>query len=239
MLHEEKTSVIIIKKKNKCAQRRHALSLPCSRCVLCCSIIQMLSMIFCRCVNEPIIVIFCDKHCLLKAPGTAIRVCLGHEYQCKSPEISLYTEPDTPSTYQQSYLSCLTRHSECVCVCVCHYCISVTSTVYNVNRSWHYRLRQHPFLLLPSCIFSVSLGDFSTPSCQTSLAFNTPAHLHYFMVAVLWRSRKSNRTRPALLPLTTKMAEVDRLSTSVSITHTYFPPWFSWMLRIIRSPDML
>lgn len=29
---------------------------------------------FCRCVNEPIIVIFCDKHRLLKAPGTAITV---------------------------------------------------------------------------------------------------------------------------------------------------------------------
>lgn len=35
------------------------------------------------------------------------------------------------------------------------------------------------------------------------------------------------------------MAEVDKLSTSVSIKHTYFPPWFSWMLRIIRSPETL
>lgn len=35
------------------------------------------------------------------------------------------------------------------------------------------------------------------------------------------------------------MAEVDRLSTSVSIRHTYFPPWLSWMLRIIRSPETL
>lgn len=43
----------------------------------------------------------------------------------------------------------------------------------------------------------------------------------------------------ALVPFTTKMAEVDRLSTSVSIRHTYFPPWFSWMLRIIRSPEIL
>lgn len=41
------------------------------------------------------------------------------------------------------------------------------------------------------------------------------------------------------LPLTTRIAEVDRLSTSVSITQTYFPPWFSWMLRIIRSPAIL
>lgn len=35
------------------------------------------------------------------------------------------------------------------------------------------------------------------------------------------------------------MAEVDRLSTSVSIRHTYLPPWLSWMLRIIRSPETL
>lgn len=59
------------------------------------------------------------------------------------------------------------------------------------------------------------------------------------VVAVLRRSHKSNRNLALLLPLTTKMAEVDRFSTSVSITQTYFPPWFSWMLRIIRSPDML
>lgn len=32
---------------------------------------------------------------------------------------------------------------------------------------------------------------------------------------------------------------MDKLSTSVSIKHTYFPPWFSWMLRIIRSPETL
>lgn len=48
-----------------------------------------------------------------------------------------------------------------------------------------------------------------------------------------------SRNEVALIPFTTKMAEVDRLSTSVSIRHTYFPPWLSWMLRIIRSPETL
>lgn len=48
-----------------------------------------------------------------------------------------------------------------------------------------------------------------------------------------------SRNQVALVPFTTKMAEVDRLSTSVSIRHTYFPPWLSWMLRIIRSPETL
>lgn len=48
-----------------------------------------------------------------------------------------------------------------------------------------------------------------------------------------------SRNQVALVPFTTRMAEVDRLSTSVSIRHTYFPPWLSWMLRIIRSPEKL
>lgn len=211
---------------------QHAQSLPCYSRLLCCSIIQMLSMIFCRCVNEPITVIFCDKHCLLKAPGTAIRVCLGHEYQCKSPEIRLYTEPDTPGTYQQSYLSYLTHQSERVH----HYCVSVTSTVYIVNRSWRYRLRQHPFLLPHRVSLARASGMFHT------LLSNFFCFEYFYIrsvVAVLRRLHKSNRNLALLLPLTTKMAEVDRLSTSVSITQTYFPPWFSWMLRIIRSPDML
>lgn len=88
----------------------------------------------------------------------------------------------------------------------------------------------------PSCIFSESLGMFHT---LLSNFFCFEYFDTHSMVAVLRRSHKSNRNLALLLPLTTKMAEVDRLSTSVSITQTYFPPWFSWMLRIIRSPDML
>lgn len=142
---------------------QHAQSLPCYSRSLCCSIIQMLSMIFCRCVNEPITVIFCDKHCLLKAPGTAIRVCLGHEYQCKSPEIRLDTEPDTPGTYQQSYLSYLAHQSERVH----HYCISVTSTVYKQELTL--QTETASIFASPSCIFSESLGDVSHPSAKLFL----------------------------------------------------------------------
>lgn len=80
----------------------------------------------------------------------------------------------------------------------------------------------------PGGTFSVNLTNFAG-------RFSIDTFLFY---SYSWHSA-SSWNQNGVLPLTTRMAEVDRLSTSVSITQTYFPPWFNWMFRIIRSPDIV
>lgn len=80
------------------------------------------------------------------------------------------------------------------------------------------------------------------PQCLSKLPCQhhqslTDVWIFWYSHAITWTELRRNQV--ALIPFTTKMAEVDRLSTSVSIRHTYFPPWLSWMLRIIRSPETL
>lgn len=119
-------------------------------------------------------------------------------------------------------------------------CAVLTSEqhVCNTNRSRHRRDRGSLRVCFPalhlywraSGTFHTFLSNFCHFECVYR-CFNATLFYSKYTRA-FWN-------KVVLLPLTTKMAEVDRLSTSVSITQTYFPPWFSWMLRIIRSPDIL
>lgn len=129
-------------------------------------------------------------------------------------------------------------------VCACFFYILAAHTLHDVNRRWQTVILSvvASIFTLLHLIFTGSLWDFSplilsnfflNTCMDASMAcYFTGAHIGVFIV-------KCTKLELILLPLTTKMAEVDRLSTSVSITQTYFPPWFSWMLRIMRSPDIL